>query len=126
MRVLSVLLLCLLALPAFAIEADEQLANPVQEMRARALSKEIRCVVCAAESIDESPALLAQDMRRYVRAGITAGKSDEAILADLQSKYGDKVLMSPRMGGNTLLLWLAPGLLLLIAAGFAFKLWRRP
>lgn len=121
----SLILFLLLATPALAIEATEQLADPVAEARARHLSKEIRCVVCEAESIDESPALLAQDMRRYVRAGITAGKTDAAILADLQMKYGDKVLMSPPMRDDTLLLWLAPGLLLLVGAGIAWTMWRR-
>lgn len=125
MRGPSLFLFLLLCGPALALEADEQLPDAALEARARSLSKEIRCMVCQAESIDDSQALLAQDMRRYVRAGITAGKSDAAILADLQAKYGDKVLMSPPVRGDTLLLWLAPGVLLLVASGIALSLWRR-
>lgn len=121
----SLLLFILLATPALAIEASEQLADPMLESRARNLSKEIRCVVCQAESIDESPALLAEDMRCFVRQGLTAGQSDQQILAALQERYGDKVLMTPPVRDDTLLLWLAPGLLLLAGAGVAFKLWRR-
>lgn len=120
-----IILICLLALPAAAFEADEQLADAALEARARALSQEIRCVVCQAESIDESQALLAQDMRRYIRTAMVDGRTDAEILADLQNKYGDKVLMAPPVRGDTLLLWLAPGLLLLVAGTAAFKLWRR-
>ncbi|MGE3770316.1 MAG: cytochrome c-type biogenesis protein CcmH [Bdellovibrionales bacterium] len=109
----SLVLFLLLALPAFAMEAGEQMANPVLEARARMLFKDIRCVVCQAESIDESPALLAGDMRRFVRDGIEKGKTDRAILRALQERYGDQVLMSPPLKLSTVLLWIAPLLLLL-------------
>ena len=121
----SLLFFMLLALPAVAFEASEQLPDPAAEARARALSQHIRCVVCQAESIDESQALLAQDMRRYLRQGIVAGKSDAAILADLQQKYGDKVLMRPPLKASTVPLWLGPLALLLLGGLLALRAWRR-
>jgi cytochrome c-type biogenesis protein CcmH len=104
----------LFALPAVAMEATEQLANPVQEQRARQLFKQIRCVVCQAESIDESQALLATDMRTFVRQAVAEDKTDETILADLQDKYGDAVLMAPPLRVDTGILWFAPAAMLLI------------
>lgn len=122
---ISFLMLLLASSMAAALEAGEQLPDAAQEARARALSKEIRCVVCQAESIDESQAMLAQDMRLFVRQGITAGQTDDEILAALQVRYGDKVLMRPPLREDTWLLWLAPLALLALGLGLMFKLWRR-
>lgn len=124
-RTSLVLLLVLLAPPVMALEADEQFDSPVMESRARALYQQIRCVVCQAESIDESPALLAGDMRRFVRQGMSDGKDDAAILASLQQRYGDAVLMAPPLRAHTLLLWLAPGLLLLVGGFIAWRVMRK-
>lgn len=120
--------LLLFIAPAMALEADEMLADPAQEARAVELSEEIRCVVCQAESIADSPALIAQDLRRFIRAQIVLGKSDEAIKAELRTRYGDKILMSPPLRRDTGLLWAAPVLLLLAGLWMArghVKRWRR-
>ena len=79
--------------PAYAITAEEMLANPVLEERARNLSKQLRCLVCQNQSIDDSDADLARDLRREVRSQIAAGTSDGAIIDQLRAKYGDYVLL---------------------------------
>lgn len=88
--------------------------------RARTLDSELRCMTCQGETIAESSADLAADMRAEVRRRIAAGQSDDQIKAYFVSRYGDFILMRPPVQGNTLLLWLAPGLALLAAAGGAF------
>ena len=108
------LLIALLAFPAFAMDAQEQLIDAAAEARARDLFKQIRCVVCEAESIDESTALLAADMRPFVRRAVEAGQGDDVILVSLQQRYGDKVLMMPPVRGDTILLWVLPFMLILI------------
>ena len=94
--------------PAYAITAEEMLANPVLEERARNLSKQLRCLVCQNQSIDDSDADLARDLRREVRSQIAAGTSDDAIIDQLRAKYGDYVLLNPPLDGATLFLWLSP------------------
>ena len=94
--------------PAYAITAEEMLANPVLEERARNLSKQLRCLVCQNQSIDDSDADLARDLRREVRSQIAAGTSDDAIIDQLRAKYGDYVLLSPPLDQATLFLWLSP------------------
>jgi cytochrome c-type biogenesis protein CcmH len=107
------LVLFLWAVPALAVEPDEVLADPALEARARALSKELRCVVCRSESIDESHAGIAKDIRRLVRERLLAGDSDAQVLAALVARYGDYVLLKPPVRGANWVLWLAgPGLLL--------------
>ena len=99
---------------ANAITAEEMLADPLLENRARNLSQKLRCLVCQNQSIDDSDADLAKDLRREVRAQLVQGKTDEAILSDLRAKYGDFVLLAPPLAKNTMALWLAPiGFLLL-------------
>ena len=102
------------ALPLLAVEPNEMLADPALEARAREVSKALRCVVCQNETIDESHAEIAGDMRKMVRARITAGDSNEQILNYMLASYGDFVLLRPRFTGATLLLWLGPPLLLLL------------
>ena len=94
--------------PARAITAEEMLANPVLEERARNLSKQLRCLVCQNQSIDDSDADLARDLRREVRSQIAAGTSDGAIIDQLRAKYGDYVLLNPPLDQATLFLWLSP------------------
>jgi cytochrome c-type biogenesis protein CcmH len=93
------------------------LADPVLEARAKALQRELRCVVCQGQSIDDSNAPLAADMRRLIREQIEQGKSDEDIKEFLVARYGTFVLMNPPVMGDTYLLWFGPVLLVLLGAG---------
>ena len=111
----------LLAAPAHAVQPDEVLPNPVQESRARDLSRELRCMVCQNQSIDDSDAPLARDLRLLVRERISAGDSDSQVTDFLVARYGEFVLLKPRFEGHTLLLWLLTPLLLL---GGGVALWR--
>jgi cytochrome c-type biogenesis protein CcmH len=100
---------------AFAVEASEMLADPALEARARAFSAEFRCLVCQNESIDESNASLAHDLRALIREQVKAGKSNAEIRDFLVARYGQFVLLRPRFEWETLLLWLGP--FLILAAG---------
>lgn len=99
--------------PSLAVQPDEMLSNPVQEARARALSRELRCMVCQNESIDDSEAPLAHDLRVLVRERIKAGDSDTQIIDFLVARYGEFVLLKPRLSWHTALLWGLPPVLLL-------------
>jgi len=117
----AALLLVLLAVlaaarPAAAIEPGEALADPALEARARAISREIRCLVCQNENIDESGADLARDLRRLVRERLVAGDGDQAVRDFLVARYGDYVLLRPPLKPTTWLLWFAPPLILLLGA----------
>jgi cytochrome c-type biogenesis protein CcmH len=113
----ALLVLTLLpALRADAIELDEILTDPALETRARALSKELRCMVCQNQSIDDSDAPLARDLRALVRDRLKAGDSDRQVIEFLVARYGEFVLLRPRFSPRTALLWLGPGLLLLVGA----------
>jgi cytochrome c-type biogenesis protein CcmH len=105
---------------AYAVQPDEIMADPVKESRARDLSRELRCMVCQNQSIDDSEAPLARDLRLLVRERITAGDSDEQVIDFLVARYGEFVLLKPRLNSHTWLLWLLPPLAL---AGGAFALW---
>lgn len=98
---------------AHAVEPDEILEDPELEARARVISQDLRCVVCQNETIDESNATLAQDMRRLVRQRVLAGDSNDEVLDYMVERYGNFVLLSPRMMPQTWLLWFGPGLLLI-------------
>lgn len=106
------LILCLLASPAFAVTPDEMLADPALEARARAISQGLRCLVCQNESIDESHASLARDLRLLVRERVRAGDSDDQVVAFVVERYGEFVLLQPTFGGSNLLLWIAGPLML--------------
>ena len=106
--VIGLVLISATTTPAYAITAEEMLANPVLEERARNLSKQLRCLVCQNQSIDDSDADLARDLRREVRSQIAAGTSDGAIIDQLRAKYGDYVLLNPPLDQATLFLWLSP------------------
>ena len=126
MRVLAgaALALTLLASPAHAVQPDEILPDPKLEARARAISHELRCMVCQNQSIDDSDAPLAKDLRVLVRERLTAGDSDNQVIDFLVSRYGEFVLLKPRLSLHTILLWAAPFAVLVIAA-LAFVLARR-
>jgi len=112
-----ILVLCLLAAPVFAVQPDEVLDDPAFEARARELSKGLRCPVCQSESIDESNAEIARDLRILVRERIVAGDSDEQAVAFIVDRYGEYVLLRPTFGGANLVLWVAGPLMLLGALG---------
>jgi cytochrome c-type biogenesis protein CcmH len=116
------LLACLLAAPVQAVQPDEMLKDPVAESRARKLSAELRCLVCQNESIDDSNAPLAKDLRLLVRERITAGDSDEAVKSFLVQRYGEFVLLRPPLSNRTMALYGAP-FAALIAGGVL--IWRR-
>jgi cytochrome c-type biogenesis protein CcmH len=113
-RIIAAALLLVLAAPAFAQE--QQLADPALEQRARDLSHEIRCVVCQSQSIAESDADIASDMRGLIREQIAAGRSDQEIRDYLVARYGDFVLFEPPFKATTYVLWIGPFALLLAAA----------
>ena len=116
-----VILVAVFAVPAaYAVQPDEIMSNPAQEARARNLSRELRCMVCQNQSIDDSEAPLARDLRLLVRERISAGDSDAQVIDFLVARYGEFVLLKPRLEPQTLLLWLLPPLAL---AGGGLALW---
>lgn len=128
-RIANILLAVLLLLPlnaALALDPSEMLKDPALEARARALSAELRCLVCQNQSIDESEAPLAKDLRVLIRERLTAGDSDAAIMDFVVARYGEFVLLKPRFSGETALLWLGPFLILAVAMGFILLRRRRP
>ena len=111
----TLLTLALLApLPAAAVQPSEQLADPKLEQRARELSTHLRCMVCQNQSIDDSDAPLAKDLRVLVRERLKSGDSDDAIMKFLSDRYGDFILLKPPFKLSTLLLWLTPLVVLLL------------
>ena len=102
------------ASPSFAVQPDEILADSALEARARTLSRELRCMVCQNQSIDDSDAPLARDLRLLVRERLKAGDSDAQVLDFLTARYGQFVLLKPRFGWDTALLWGAPAGVLLV------------
>jgi cytochrome c-type biogenesis protein CcmH len=99
---------------AFAVQPDEVLSDPALEQRARDLSRDLRCMVCQNQSIDDSDAPLARDLRVLVRERLKAGDSNERVLDFLVSRYGEFVLLKPRFALHNAILWAAPVLVLLI------------
>ena len=114
-----------LGTPAMAVRPDEILADVVLEGRARALSQELRCLVCRNENIDDSDAPLARDLRLLVRERLVAGDSDAAAMAFIVDRYGEFVLLKPTATGVNLLLWLAGPLMVLGGGVMAFTTLRR-
>jgi cytochrome c-type biogenesis protein CcmH len=128
MRWLSVLILTLTlgAMPgARAVQPDEILSDPTLEARARVLSRELRCMVCQNQSIDDSDAPLARDLRLLVRERLQAGDSDREVIDFLVARYGEFVLLKPRFSLQTALLWLVPVASLLVGALALLLIWRR-
>lgn len=119
-KVGALLLAALLAAsPVLAVQPDEVLSDPVLEERARDLSAGLRCLVCRNESIDESHADLARDLRLLVRERLVAGDSDEETLDYIVARYGEYVLLRPTFDGSTIALWLAGPMLLLLGLGLS-------
>jgi len=126
MKTRLLLTFLLLATPAFAVLPNEQLADPRLEARARAISAELRCVVCQNQTIDDSDAELAHDLRVLLRQRLKAGDTDQQAIAFIVNRYGDYVLLRPPFEPETLLLWLGPLLVLLAGGtGLVFYLRRR-
>ncbi len=123
---LAVGLMILQAHPVAGVEPDEMLADPAQEARARDLSAQLRCLVCRNESIDESDADLARDLRLLVRERIQLGESDDHVMAYIRDRYGDYVLLNPPFKSATLFLWGGPVLLFIIGAWLGWNRLRRP
>lgn len=119
---LAAVFVCALSLPALAVQPDEILSDPALEARARSISKQLRCLVCQGEDIDESNAELARDLRILVRERLKAGETDAQVLDFVQRRYGDYVLMKPPLAPRTWVLWMTPALVLL--GGFAY-VWRQ-
>lgn len=122
---LALLALCLLAPLAFAVEPSERLSEPTLEARARALSTELRCLVCQNETIDESGAPLAHDLRVLLRERIAAGDTDAQAVKFLTDRYGNFVLLKPPVEPATYLLWFGPIIVLLLAGSGALLYLRR-
>jgi cytochrome c-type biogenesis protein CcmH len=110
---------------ALAVEPDEMLQDKVLEQRARDISAGIRCVVCQNQSIDDSNAEIARDMRRAIRERLTKGDSDSDVVAFLRARYGDYVLLRPPFDPRTWILWLGPPLLLLLIGRMLYRSARR-
>jgi cytochrome c-type biogenesis protein CcmH len=115
-KLFVVVLMLAAPMQAFAVQPDEVLADAALEARARVLSKELRCMVCQNQSIDDSDAPLARDLRILVRERLQAGDSDQRVIDFLVARYGEFVLLKPRFSAHTALLWLGPAAVLLIGA----------
>ena len=123
---LIIALLTFAAVPcAIAVEPDEVLSDAALEARARALSKELRCMVCQNQSIDDSEAPLARDLRILVRERLQTGDSDRQVIDFLVARYGEFVLLRPRLSWHTAVLWLGPAAMLLIGGCAVLVLARR-
>ena len=129
MRVLSrwalLLILLLFSLPVFAVQPNEKLADPQLETRARAISSELRCLVCQNQSIDDSDADLAHDLRVLVRERLRAGDTDAQVRRYLVDRYGDYVLLNPPFKASTVVLWIGMPVFVLIGLGAVWLFYRR-
>jgi cytochrome c-type biogenesis protein CcmH len=125
LKLIVVVLMLAAPVPAFAVQPDEVLTDAALEARARVLSKELRCMVCQNQSIDDSDAPLARDLRILVRERLQAGDSDQRVIDFLVARYGEFVLLKPRFSLHTALLWLGPAAILLIGAVGLFMVARR-
>ena len=125
LRALLLALALVVAGPVWAVSPDEMLSDPVLEQRARDLSAGLRCLVCQNQSIDDSEADLARDLRILVRERLVAGDSDAQVQQYLVDRYGEYVLLNPRVNNHTILLWVAAPTLLAIGLGTLFVVSRR-
>ena len=126
-RVLLVVLALLGATPLHAVQVDEILPDPALEARAREISHDLRCMVCQNQSIDDSEAPLARDLRLLVRERLKAGDSDSQVVDFMVARYGEFVLLRPRMSWHTAILWGAPLTILILGlCAIGFSVLRRP
>jgi cytochrome c-type biogenesis protein CcmH len=123
--ILLALVAAILSTAALAVQPDEILDDPALETRARQISAGLRCLVCQNQSIDDSDAPLARDLRLLVRERLKAGDSDAQVMQFIEDRYGEFVLLTPPLSWRTLLLWLAPVLALAIAVWISARGWRR-
>ncbi len=114
-----ILLLMILATPLFAVLPDEILDDPVLEERAREISKQLRCLVCRSENIDESNSGFARDLRLMLRERLVAGDTDEQVIDFFVDRFGEYVLLKPRFSGTNIFLWVSGPLFLLFGGGYA-------
>ena len=125
MKHLLLAILLAFAVPAFAVNPDEMLADPKQEQRARDLGRDLRCLVCQNQSIDDSDAELARDLRVIVRERIKKGDSDDQVVKFVTDRYGDYVLLKPPFKPVTYFLWIGPAVILVLAVVAALAFYRR-
>lgn len=125
LRTLLLAMTLAFAIPALAVSPDEVLPNAALEQRARDISGGLRCLVCQNQSIDDSDADLAKDLRILVRERLVAGDSDDQVRQYLVDRYGEYVLLNPRMNGHTVLLWGAAPVLLIVGLGALWSVSRR-
>ncbi len=118
-------LFVLITLPALGVEPDEMLADPALEARAREISKDLRCLVCQNQSIDDSNAELARDLRLLVRERLVAGDTNEEVVDHIVARYGDYVLLEPPVKSSTWLLWFGPAVFLALGIVGAVLVLRR-
>ncbi len=125
---IAALAVALAAVPAsaLAVQPNEVLADPALEARARAISAELRCMVCQNQSIDDSDAELARDLRVIVRERLSAGDTDQAVMDFVVARYGEFVLLKPQFNARNALLWSAPFAILLLGGLLVVRRWRRP
>jgi cytochrome c-type biogenesis protein CcmH len=123
---LAVSLIFALVLPVMAVQPDEVLSDPALEARARTLSLQLRCMVCQNQSIDDSDAPLARDLRILVRERLKAGDNDSQIREFLVARYGQFVLLEPEKNARTALLWLAPFIVLIAGGLVLLRFFRKP
>jgi cytochrome c-type biogenesis protein CcmH len=125
LRVLALLVALLAPGIAGAVDPSEVLKDPVLEARARSISAGLRCLVCQNQSIDDSNAPLAADLRVLIRERLSAGDSDDQAVQFMVARYGEFILLKPEFNWHTALLWLAPPVVLLFGAGLAVVIYRR-
>jgi cytochrome c-type biogenesis protein CcmH len=121
---LLIVSIVLLTAPAHAVRPDEVLADPALEARARDIGRELRCLVCRNQSIDDSDADLAHDLRVLVRERLQKGDTNDQVIAYVRSRYGDFVLLRPPLSLGTVLLWIGPALILLLGAFGVMRFYR--
>lgn len=123
MRIRALVFAAALALSAsaWAVDPEDQLSDPALEARARTISKELRCLVCAGQSVDDSSAPVAQALRKMVRERLIAGDSDEEVLSAVAARYGEYALLKPRFTAENLLLWIGPFLVLILGGYGAYR-----
>ncbi len=124
-RLIIFLFLIIMESPSFAVLPNEILKNPELETRARSISQNLRCLVCQNQSIDDSDASLAKDLRVIVRERLTAGDSDEQVFNYVVARYGNFVLLQPPVQSDTMILWAAPFILMVVALGLAINYLRK-